>query len=454
MSKALQRLEQILDARRGRAGIVVDSRCVTPGSIFLALPGERSDGRDFLAAALAAGAEFVIAEAAGLAERWLDDQRVLPVQGALEALDTQAMRLRSRMRGQVIAFTGSNGKTTAKSICASLLAERFTVTQSEGNRNSTIGLPISMLNRITGKEDFHVLELGMSQPGEIRRLCRIADPDAGCITNVHPAHLQGLGDLDSIAMEKGELFRWLGAKDGLLVVNEDDPLVLAQTQQEWRRSKYSLLRCDVGVDQVLEVTGQDDSARWLLRTGGRNVTLPLPGRAYLDCAWSAAAVALAVGLDPAALASGLVKDPGGTGRMRPLNWGPWRILDDSYNSNPRSAVAALETLVAHKGPGSRIALLGGMEELGSLIEEGHRELGRQAVALGLDRVLLHGQHPGFAFLVQELNAGRLPCDHINSAGGLKAALDAAGEGVLLVKGSRSSGLDRVLAELLNLEDSP
>ncbi len=429
----------------------VDSRLIEPGMAFVAIPGEHQDGRKYIRQALQAGASLVIAEAHGLDPEWQQEQRVLAIADPVATLASCARQRRRSMQGRVVAFTGSNGKTTTRRICANLLATCHTVTQIEGNRNSLIGLPLSMLNTITADEDFHVLELGMSKPGEMDRLVAIAEPDAGCVTNVHPAHLEGTGSIATIAHEKAALYRWLASNGGLLLVNEDDQALKAEIQTEWRRSTYSLERCELGADQYLEITGQDELARWLLVIASREVCLPLPGRAYFECAFTAAAMALALGLDPEGIAAGLAQDPGGEGRMRPRKMGAWMLLDDSYNANPMSMIAALETLAAINANGAKITLLGGMEELGDFLAEGHRQVAAALRKTAPDLVLLKGEHAGFDVIKAELAGSGIALCRIDSAKELQQELNNYTGGVLLAKGSRSAGLDKLLTGLERLE---
>ncbi len=429
----------------------VDSRLIKPGMAFVAIPGEQQDGRRYIGQVLDSGASWIIAEAPGLDSQWLSHEQVLAINDPVAALADCARQRRRAMQGKVVAFTGSNGKTTTRRICAKLLATRHTVTQIEGNRNSLIGLPLSMLNTITTKEAFHVLELGMSRPGEMERLVAIAEPDAGCVTNVHPAHLEGTGSIAVIAHEKAALYRWLAAKGGLLLVNEDDQALKAEIQTEWRRSTYSLERCELGADQYLEITGQDELARWLLVIASQEVCLPLPGRAYFECAFAASAMAQALGLSPEGIAEGLVQDPGGEGRMRPRTMGSWTLLDDSYNANPMSMIAALQTLAAIRLNGAKVALLGGMEELGDYLVEGHRQVAAAVKRAAPDLLLLKGDHAGFEVIRQELADSTLPVRRVNNAKELKEELKGFAGGVLLAKGSRSAGLEKLLAGLEALE---
>ena len=424
---------------------LADSRGLRPGDLFVALPGERMDGHDFVPAALAAGAAAMVAEGARLTTGLAGDPRVLCVADSREALLELGALARERHTGPLVAITGSNGKTTTKELTAQLLGRGRSTAASQGNQNSTLGAPLSLLNVLDGQE-IYVLEAGMSQPGEIARLCAMARPTHGCITNIQPAHLEGTGGLAAVAQEKGQLFRWLEQHDGTGIVNEDDALVVEQAIGLRRRSGYSLRNHSTGAVQGLEAVGADEQARFRIRLSGQECVLPVPGQAFLECAAAAVAIALELGLEPPRICQGLAAFQGAPGRMQVRRAAAWSLLDDSYNANPASMKAALDTLARMRAD-RRVAVLGEMRELGAESRTLHAEVGRHAAALGLDLVLLVGSLEARAAFEEGLRAGggRAALQAENAAA-LRGLFGPKAGDVVLLKGSRLTGLDLLAKE--------
>ena len=424
----------------------LDSREVRPGDLFVALPGERQDGHAYVAAALAAGAAAVVAEGGRLSADLRGDARVLAVEESASALLELGALARDRHEGLVAAITGSNGKTTTKDLAVQVLSTSRTTAGSRGNQNSTSGAPISLLNELDGQQ-VYVMEAGMSQPGEIARLCAMARPTHGLITNIQPAHLEGTGGLEAVAGEKGQLFRWLEAHGGTGIVNEDDPLVARQAEILTRRSSWSLRHHRAGA-LGMEAVDVDGQARHLFRLSGQELRLPVPGQAFLECAAAVCALALELGLGPEQIVSGLGGFSGATGRMSVRRGPGWTLLDDSYNANPASMKAALNTL-AQTAATRRVAVLGEMKELGGESATLHREVGCFAAGLALDLVLLVGSEDARAALREGLREGGRGVDgEAASARGLAAAFSPRAGDAVLLKGSRLTGLEALAGEWL------
>ncbi len=429
------------------SGVSTDSRTLERGELFVAIAGENFDGHDYVADAAEHGA------AAALVSRDVDCS--LPcarVDDTIAGLGRFAAREREHFKGPVIAITGSNGKTTTKELCADMLeAGGASVRRSPGNLNNHIGLPISILGLRAGDEVL-VVELGMNQPGEIDALARIAQPDVGAITQVAPAHLGPMGSLEAIARAKGELLDHV-REGGTAVLNADDRLVMAQRE----RFKGTAVLFGLGAAAEVRATGVDRAAsgtRFRLETpqGESDISLALPGCHLVQDALCAAAAAIASGVlgaspvEPIREALEAFRGVPGRTFLAELRGGV-RLLDDSYNANPRSVAAALRALTQLRGARS-IAVLGDMGELGDDAAALHAEIGREAAEGGVDALL--GVGPLSIHTVEAAHAaGLAQTEHADDAPAAVEILRGwLREGdVVLLKGSRSMRMERIAAAL-------
>jgi UDP-N-acetylmuramoyl-tripeptide--D-alanyl-D-alanine ligase len=374
---------------------VIDSRLATPGCLFIALPGERNDGHDFVPDAVARGAAAVIAQRApsmvnGLVLDLSDDSLqvgewkegnpiCLIVPDSLVALQRAAAHWRRQHDVTVIAITGSVGKTTAKEAIASVERQRYRILKSEGNYNNEIGLPLTLLH-LTGIHQRVALEMGMYDLREIAHLCDIALPLIGAVTNVGPSHLERLGTIERIAQAKAELPAALppAGKGGIAILNADDKWVRSMADQTTARVlTYGLTpTADLWADEI-ESKGLE-GIRFRFHYGRETiyVRVPMLGRHSVHTALCAAAVGLAEELSWEEIIAGL-HDQSAQLRLVAVS-GPSdsTILDDTYNASPMSCVATLNLLA--EVDGRKIAVLGDMLELGRYTEEGHKIVGRRA----------------------------------------------------------------------------
>lgn len=419
------------------ARVVTDTRQLQEGDLFVALRGDRFDAHDFIAQARQQGA------VAALVSRPVEDalpQVVVP--DTLLALQRYATLWRGRFSIPVIGVTGSNGKTTTKQMLASIMAVRGPVLATEGNLNNHIGVPLTLL-RLRGTHRTAVIEMGANHAGEIALLAGMARPDVGLVTMAGDAHLEGFGSREGVARAKGEMFAALAG--GIAVINADDvyePLWQSLAKQA------SVIRFGLGEQadvRALQLRAQNGGMHFVLRTpaGDAAVQLPLPGVHNVRNALGAAACGIGLGLDVEDIAAGLAAMQGAAGRV---NWKTTqqgaRLLDDSYNANPSSLRAGLEVLAAEKG--QRWLILGGMAELGPRAQELHEEAGRTARALGIDRVLGLGPLAGAA--ARAFGTGGESFEQLEDL--LDCARAQLGaDGVVLVKGSRSARMERVVAAL-------
>lgn len=427
------------------AAVTTDSRSVAKGALFVALRGERFDGRAFVAQAQAAGA------VAALVEDFVDVALPqLRVADTLAGLQQLAALWRARFTIPLLAVTGSNGKTTTKQMLATVLAARGPVLATRGNLNNHIGVPLTVL-QLRSAHRSAVIEMGANHRGEIASLAALARPDIGIVTQAGDAHLEGFGSRDAVAGAKGELFAALGAS-GIAVINADDPYAAL-----WKTMAAPASVLYFGLSEGADVRGLDLQAqaaagtRFTLVTpqGRAELLLPMPGRHNVLNALAAAAAGVAFGLSVDEIARGLEHSEGAQGR---LHWKTTRqgaqLLDDSYNANPSSLRAGLDLLAAL--PGRRWLVLGDMAELGPAAAELHAEAGTTARQLGIERLFAVGRLAAQA--VRGFGAG---AEHFETTEALAAALaPQLGTNVtLLVKGSRSSRMERIVTALTG-EPSP
>jgi UDP-N-acetylmuramoyl-tripeptide--D-alanyl-D-alanine ligase len=425
-------------------GAAVDSRLVAPGEVFVALPGERTDGHAFLADAVARGAAALIVARPIADSVELGDVSVVRVADPLAALGGIAAGWRRRFEPLVVGVTGSIAKTSTKEAVAAVLARRFRTLRNEGNQNNEVGLPLTLM-RLGPEHEAAVLEMGMYTGGEIAELARIARPAIGVVTAVQPVHLSRIGSIEAIEAAKGELLEALPAA-GTAILNADDPIVRRMGARSAARSVTYGFAADADVRAEAVESNGIDGMRFVLRTGAwsRPVTIPTLGRLSVHNALAAAAVGRAAGLSLDEIGEGLATGWSAPHRVQLVRLGAITVIDDSYNASPRSVLAALDLLAGL--PGRRAAVLGEMLELGDASDDGHRVVG-EAAAKTLDWLVVVGA--GAAAIAEGARSAGMDPARIVRARDAQAALDVLparlrdGD-VVLVKASRGIGLDRIV----------
>jgi UDP-N-acetylmuramoyl-tripeptide--D-alanyl-D-alanine ligase len=436
---------------RAVQGLSTDSRTMVPGHLFLALRGDRFNGHDFLAEAVGAGAAGLIVEAGRpIGEVAADnDLAVITVSSTLTALGDLASWWRKKWGGRVIAITGSNGKSTTKEMAAAILALKAKTMKSPGNFNNLIGLPLSIL----GLEPHHelaVLEMGMNMAGEIARLTQIAGPEIGVITNVASAHLEGLGDLKGVAAAKGELLEQM-SPNSTAVLNGDNGLTRALA------SSFRGPVMTFGLGPANQVRAEDirragnAAQSFILHMADETipVTIHLPGTHNVLNALAGAAVAHCLSVPKDLIARGLETFSPLKGRFQILDLeDDIKIIDDTYNSNPSSLGAALQTIEEVRGEGVGLVVgLGEMWELGSESARFHFNAGQRIALTGLRYLVVLGEHgreviEGACKGGMDTTRTRLATDHADMIGALKAEVRKGD--IVFLKGSRRAALDRVV----------
>jgi len=419
-------------------GVFTDTRAPLPGALFVALRGERFDGHDYVAAARQAGA------AAALVARPLaaDLPQVIVADTTL-ALGDLASAVRASRRARVVGITGSNGKTTVKTLLASILALHGRTHVNAGNLNNEFGLPLSLL-ALPEDAEYAVLEMGAGKPGDIAYLAAIARPEIGLVNNIAPAHLERMGSLEGIAETKGAMYSALPAH-GVAVVNADDAFapLFAKLAGARRVIRFGL-RADADVRAETIVLHPQRAEFALIMPAGRcELTLPLPGRHNVMNGLAAAALACALDVPLAIIRRGLESASGVKGRLqRYAMSGGWTLIDDSYNANPGSTAAAIAALIDE--PGEAWLVLGDMRELGAGAAQLHAEVGALARASGVERLYSVG-----ALAAEAATAFGQGARHFADQPELISALRAdvrAGVSIL-VKGSRGSAMERIVEAL-------
>ncbi len=417
-------------------GAEIDSRRVTGGELFVPVVAER-DGHDFVPAALAAGAAAYltsrpVAESVADGPAGGEGAPAIEVDDTVVALGALGGAARDRLPDRVVGVTGSVGKTSVKDMLAAALAARFDTTASADSFNNELGVPLTLLGAHDGTEAL-VVEMGARGPGHVAALCAMARPTVGVVTRVAAVHTETFGSLDEVARAKGELVAALPAS-GVAVLNAADPRVAAMARRTPARTVTFGDGGDVRAERVV-LDGELRPSFWLVTPwGDADVALAARGRHMVENALAAAAAALACEVPLAGVASALGTAAVSQWRMelRTLPSGA-RLLNDAYNANPTSMAAALRALVALDGR-RRVAVLGLMAELGPTSEAEHRAVGDMARDLGVEVVAVCVPAYG-GTLVDDLD-------------GAVAALGDLGPGdVLLLKGSRVAGLERLADRL-------
>lgn len=420
--------------------IVIDSRKLTKGDVFVALLGENFDGHDYIEAAVNRGAIAVICE------KKPSHPVSVPcfvVPSSLQALADIASYYRQSIQCPIIAVTGSNGKTSVKEMIYSIFPKPSHATP--GNLNNHIGVPLSLL-ALTAEDRYAVFELGANHPGEIAYTVAMVKPDVSLVNNVGPAHIAGFGSLEGVARAKGEIYQGLGL-GGTAVINADDAFAdfWDNLLQDKKVLRFSLHKpADVTAKDIRFNADGCASFTLVLPKDQIQVALQVPGEHMILNALAAATCCYAVGVSAQDIACGLTAFSGVAGRMTFLTGkNKALIIDDTYNANLRSVLTAIDVLA--KRQGQRILVLGDLGELGDFTQAHHEEIGRVAREKGIDLVLTCGAHSKFTTKAFGNNAKHFT-NHKTLAEDLMPYLDE--NTTVLIKGSRSAVMENVVHELL------
>ncbi len=452
LQQGLERLRN-----RGVRSVSIDTRTMRRGDIFVAVRGGR-DGHDFVADALRAGACFCVVDRAWYLRRGRAFAKapLFVVEDTVRALGEMARAHRNRFPVPVIALTGSSGKTTTREMIAAVLKQAFPVLRAEGNLNNHLGVPLTLL-RLSDAHRAAVIEMGTNQPGDIEYLCSIALPTHGLITNIGHAHLERLKNPAGVAREKTALFRRLPPY-GVAFLNADDPFLRRSAPKLTKTVRYgSGASCDI------RLAGVDVDA------GGRpalRISAPRFARKEIRCslrvaglhmaynALAAAAVGLFFHVPASAIVRALEEYRPFEKRMQVTRVNGLTIIDDTYNANPESCIAAIDTLAAMHSPAGKTAILGDMLELGAESRKAHERVGRHASRAGIQTLVTVGR--AARAISTAAASPRLRTRHFADTSSLFRALPSLvrpGD-TLLVKGSRGMRMEEVAQRLSTLPMTP
>jgi len=439
--------------------VAVDSREVSSGCVFVALPGERVDGHDYLASAIDNGARVLVVsrgedeieEALDLATR--RGVAVVRVDDCVKAVQDLATYHRSRLHCAVVGVTGSTGKTTTKDFLDAVLRSTLRVVSTQGNQNNELGVPLTVL-AAGADTDVLVVEMGMRGLGQISQLCAVARPTVALVTNVGVTHIALLGSQDAVASAKGELVRALGS-DGAAFLNGDDAYSAAIAETSLAPVTYYGLSedCTVRAENI-KVDAESRAAFDLSsEEGSVRVSLSVPGRHNVYNALAAAAVGLYLGVPIDRLAAALASAEVSAMRMQVFTSADGvTVINDAYNANPVSMQAAVVTLAEMGSATRRVAVLGDMAELGSLTELAHFRVGELVARLPIDVLVSVGKRA--RHIADGARAEGMPADRIHACSTAEEASEVL-RGTLrhndavLVKASRVMGLESVVEEIVS-----
>jgi len=448
-------LTEILEATGGRlllkgqetfSGLSIDSRTIKEGELFIALKGTRFDGHEFVTDALRKAAGAIVSIPPLLP---IKGKSIIYVSNTLKALHCIARYRRLKRATEVIAVTGTNGKTTTKEMIARVLEKKYKVLKNYGNLNNHVGLPLC-LSQLNGQEVV-VLEMGASKVGDIKELCEIALPETGVLTNIGPAHLEGFGTVEQIRNTKLELLEFVGR----IIINNDDPLI--RDALSWNSFKDKDV-ITYGINEPSDVMAEDinitkDGINFTLICDGKRfpVKLKVYGRFNVYNALAAASVCRAYGCIEG-VPEALESFEGVPMRLEVKHLSDVTFMSDMYNANPASMEEALKELVAMK-KNRAIAVLGDMLELGAYEEKAHRDLGKMLARLPIEIFVAVGQR--MAIAAQEMKS-EAPDREVINAKDAEEALYILQEiikpnDVVLIKGSRAMAMERIIEDLNRVE---
>lgn len=411
--------------------VSTDSRKIEKDCLFFALKGENFNGNRFAEQAISAGAAYAIVDEA----EYATSDRTILVENVLECLQKLAHHHRQQLGLPILGITGSNGKTTTKELIAAVLSKKFNLVFTQGNLNNHIGVPLTLL-QMDEKTEFGVVEMGANHPGEIAALCRIAAPDYGIITNIGKAHLEGFGSFEGVIHTKGEMYDYIGPKNGTIFYNIDNPILQQISKDLSNRVSYGQSGADLNGEPVLSPPYIHVKANF--PKGVLYLNSKLIGDYNYENIMAAACIGNYFGVDPLQIQEAIKHYTPKNNRSQLIQKEGLHIIMDAYNANPTSMKASIESF-AEKSSDNSILILGDMLELGEYSEEEHRSVLEMLKEKQFEEVYLVGKEfkkaaTGFHFRTFT-DVGEL-CDFLQKK--------KIKNGNILIKGSRGIQLEKVL----------
>ena len=427
-------------------GVAIDTRTIKAGEIFFAIRGNNHDGHSFITDAFNAGAACVVIDQNADRTIFLD-KPIMVVRDTVKSLGELANLYRKKFSIPIIAVAGSNGKTTTKEMIASVLSTQYDVLKTEGNLNNHIGVPLTLF-RLQKNHEIAVIEIASNHFGEIKYLCNIVSPTHGLITNIGHEHLEFFKTIQGVAREECELFKCLN-KSGVAFVNLDDPFIKSESSSIKKKILYGFSGINRKISGTIIEYSDDGCATLSIHPKNQKlfrIKLSVPGKQMASNALAAAAVGLTFKIRAKNIQIALKNFSTIDKRMETVRLNGITILNDTYNSNPDSVIAAFETLQSIKTNGNKIVILSDMLELGASAKKEHERIGKLVSKYGIEYVLTYGQ---FAKLIYE-NANVKMKAHYDQKNILAeyAAELITDQDVVLVKGSRGMKMEDVVTFLI------
>lgn len=424
-----------------------DTRTVKPGDLYIGLRGEKFDGNEFATQAFERGATAALLDSPGMAKKLATTYPVLLAEDSLKALTRLASAWRTRLQLRVLGITGSSGKTSTKEFAAAVLGTKYRVVKTEGNLNNHIGVPLSILSA-ESCDEAAVWEVGMNHPGEIAPLADLIKPSCAIITNIGTAHIEYMKTREAIAVEKGALAEAVPASGAVILSAEDD-----KTDFIASRCRAKVVRTGFAHGDLLasDLQPTPDGIAFKIFRDGKfyPASIAVHGTHMVQNALLALAAGMEMGVPLEKGIKGLAKARLVGGRLEQKTIGGVTYLDDSYNANPESMEAALQTLRLVPGAGRRIAVLGKMGELGEHAAEGYRRTGHAAARLADILLTVGSEAAQISAAARNAGLGRVhEVEDTAAAARMLSQLARPGD-LVLVKGSRSARMETVFEHLQN-----
>jgi len=417
------------------SGICTDSRQCLNDDLYIAIRGDNVDGHDFINEAIKFGAVAVLSDKKDIQN---ENIQIITVENTIETVGEIANKWRKQFNIPVIGITGSNGKTTTKELIKHLLDSKFNVHATKGNFNTSIGLPLTLL-LLTSNHDISILEMGANQVGDIKYLCEVTEPTDGLITNIGPAHLEGFGSIENVAKEKGELFNALS--DKRIFKNVSDKLIEKLSSSSMTVEFGCKSECDYSTDYYREKDGNI-----ILIVNTNELNLKSQNIIFAKNALAAISVANTFGVDWDSIQDRINSFNPTYGRNVISEYGKITVIDDTYNANFTSTLAALENLVQLASNKRKIFVFGDMAELGKYSELYHKKIGDKCVEFEIDAVFTIGKETA----ITDNKLDSIPFHkHYNNKEKIVDDLNSyikKGD-VILFKGSRSMEIEKIIQEV-------